>query len=79
MRPGELRQQGFSVTDEPRGHHLGHAEIELGIRTPTNDEPEDPALKKQLKDRCETILHLARYRTDPDPNSEEWLGESMCE
>jgi len=75
---GDLRREEFGVTDESVGHFLGHAEIDLGVRTPTDDEPDDPIQRKRVKDRCEVILNRARYLSDPNPESENWLGECMC-
>lgn len=79
IRSGDLRQKDFHVMDEREKHYIGHAEIDLGIRTPDNDEPENPNRKKALKDRCDAILNMARHLQDPHRESEEWLGEPMCE
>lgn len=78
VRAGDLLKQGFGVTDERDGHYIGHAEIDMGIRTPMDDEPEDPDVRKALKDRCEVILKMAQHLQDPDPESERWLGPPMC-
>lgn len=73
-----VRDAGFCVTDERDEHYLGHAEIDLGIREPIDDEPGDPLARQQLRDRCKVLLALSRYLEDPDPNSEVWTGGPMC-
>ena len=75
---GKLRDGGFLVCDQRIGSYEGHAEIDVGVRTPLEDEPSDPETNHRLRTQCQQLLSMACYLKDHEPESDKWNGPDMC-
>lgn len=78
LRVGDVRRAGLTVVDTREENYVGHADIDLGIRQPTEDDPLAMELRVKMRSLCEKLLKMCSFRPDPNSEDETWTGPELC-
>ena len=72
LQASEIRSTGSTVQGS-RDEFLGHAHISHGFILQA-DEPPGSADNLAVTERCRTLISLAKYHADPQPDAQGWTG-----
>jgi hypothetical protein len=72
----QIRSIGAQVSDS-QNIYCGHAHISYGIIV-ERDEPQESEKNRILIEFTRSILRLASYYEDPEPEVRAWTGPALC-